>query len=119
MSYLLHLPSRLLFAVRLVAPYATHFLFYFFLPCLVCGHLAGVSLDIVYIIVSNSTAKSNVPRAPVYGYAPLTFASYSCGCLMSIAAASPFSGSWGFGYVRSCGRKTSKMLIISYIGDQV
>lgn len=38
---------------------------------------------------------------------------------MSNAAASPFSGSVGFGYRRSCGRKTSNMLIMSNIGDQV
>ncbi len=38
---------------------------------------------------------------------------------MSNAAASPFKGSVGFGYRKSCGRKTSKMLIISNIGDQV
>lgn len=36
-----------------------------------------------------------------------------------MAAASPLRGSDGFGYRRSWGRKTSKMLIISYIGDQV
>lgn len=38
---------------------------------------------------------------------------------MSIAAASPFNGSDGLGYRSNCGRKTSKMLIISYMGDQV
>ena len=38
---------------------------------------------------------------------------------MSNAAASPFRGSVGFGYRRSWGRKTSKILIISNMGDQV
>src|SRR5690606_68968 len=38
---------------------------------------------------------------------------------MSSAAASPFSGSVGFGYRSSCGRQTSKMLIMSNIGDHV
>lgn len=38
---------------------------------------------------------------------------------MRSAAASPFRGSVGFGYRRSCGKKTSKMLIMSNIGDQV
>lgn len=38
---------------------------------------------------------------------------------MSKAAASPFRGSVGLGYRRSWGRKTSKMLIMSNMGDQV
>jgi hypothetical protein len=45
--------------------------------------------------------------------APLTLMSYSFGCRMSSAAASPFRGSFGFGYRSSWGRKTSKMLIMS------
>lgn len=35
------------------------------------------------------------------------------------AAASPLSGSEGFGYRKRWGRKASNMLIISYMGDQV
>jgi hypothetical protein len=38
---------------------------------------------------------------------------------MRRAAASPFKGSVGLGYRSSCGRKTSKILIISNMGDQV
>lgn len=38
---------------------------------------------------------------------------------MRRAAASPFSGSVGLGYRRSCGRKLSKMLIMSNMGDHV
>ncbi|KAH3687143.1 hypothetical protein WICPIJ_001858 [Wickerhamomyces pijperi] len=34
-------------------------------------------------------------------------------------AASPFKGSEGFGYVKSCGRKVSKILEMSNIGDHV
>lgn len=34
-------------------------------------------------------------------------------------AASPFSGSDGFGYIRSCGRNTSNTFFNSYIGDHV
>lgn len=44
---------------------------------------------------------------------PLTFPSYSLGCRMSSAAASPLRGSLGLGYLRSWGRKTSKILIMS------
>ena len=51
--------------------------------------------------------------------APLTLISYPFGSRIISAAASPFSGSVGLGYRRSCGRKTSKMLIMSYMGDQV
>merc|ERR1719500_1934695 len=39
-----------------------------------------------------------------------TFFLYSSGLWRYIAAASPFNGSVGFGYVRSCGRKDSNML---------
>jgi hypothetical protein len=49
----------------------------------------------------------------------LTLSSYAFGSRSSMAAASPLSGSDGFGYRSSCGRKTSKMLIMSYIGDHV
>jgi len=38
---------------------------------------------------------------------------------MRSAAASPLRGSVGFGYRSSCGMKTSKMLIMSYMGDHV
>src|SRR3990167_1919785 len=48
-----------------------------------------------------------------------TFRSYSTGLVFSKLAASMLSGSEGFGYVRSCGRKLSKMFTSSYIGDQV
>ena len=41
---------------------------------------------------------------------PETFFLYSSGLCRYIAAASPFRGSIGFGYVSSCGRKDSKML---------
>ncbi len=40
---------------------------------------------------------------------PATFFLYSSGLWRYMAAASPFSGSIGFGYVSSCGRKDSKM----------
>lgn len=44
---------------------------------------------------------------------PFTLMSYSFGWRINSAAASPFRGSLGFGYLNNCGRKTSKMLIIS------
>lgn len=50
---------------------------------------------------------------------PRTLFSQFFGSRMINAAASPFSGSAGLGYRNNCGRKTSKMLIMSYMGDQV
>ena len=50
---------------------------------------------------------------------PLTLTSYVFGSRIRSAAASPFRGSVGFGYRRSCGRKTSNILIMSNMGDQV
>lgn len=40
---------------------------------------------------------------------PETFRLYSSGLWRYIAAASPFRGSIGFGYVKSCGRNDSKI----------
>ena len=40
---------------------------------------------------------------------PLTLFVYASGSRISRAAASPFRGSVGLGYSRSCGRKVSKM----------
>jgi hypothetical protein len=50
---------------------------------------------------------------------PLTFVSYRLGSLIRSAAASPLRGSVGLGYLNSCGKNTSKIFIMSYIGDQV
>lgn len=46
----------------------------------------------------------------VVGSPPATFFLYSSGLWRFMAAASPFNGSMGLGYVSSCGRKLSKML---------
>lgn len=43
-------------------------------------------------------------------YPPETFFLYSSGLWRYMAAASPFKGSIGLGYVRSCGRKLSNIL---------
>lgn len=52
------------------------------------------------------------------GGLPFTLASYSFGWRISRAAASPFRGSFGFGYRSSWGRKVSKIFIISRFNDQ-
>ena len=43
-----------------------------------------------------------------FPYPPLTCSSYFALSLIIKAAASPFNGSDGFGYSKSCGRNTSK-----------
>lgn len=42
-------------------------------------------------------------------YIPETFRLYSSGLCKYMAAASPFSGSIGLGYVNNCGRNDSKI----------
>lgn len=50
---------------------------------------------------------------------PLILVSYVFWSRIESEAASPLSGSVGFGYLSNCGRNTSKMFIKSNIGDHV
>src|SRR5258707_14649035 len=91
-------------------PYITHILIVFFLlfyPSLVSRLFGCIPLHVLY------TLRFSYCKNQMTKHAPLTLCSYSFGKRMSRAAASPFSGSLGLGYRNSCGKNTSKMLIIS------
>lgn len=89
-----------------------------FLVLLVLGLIVGRSVGCCLgceslDVLCNSGGRHTRMGGMMERYIPLTFASYSLGWRISSAAASPFNGSLGLGYRKSCGKKTSKMLIIS------
>lgn len=113
------------FVVAAKAPDVAHLLVLVFLvgPCFVGLFLCRVPLHVLCRACASPYRISFEGRVEE-GWeevmdGPLTLASYVLGSRSINDAASPFKGSLGLGYRKSWGRKTSKMLMRSNIGDHV
>lgn len=78
--------------------------------------LRSIVLSLLYLDLMSSSMAAWLAYYSTYCF---ILSLYFCSYLIWSWAASGFSGSDGFGYSKSYGRKTSKMLMRSYIGDHV